>query len=118
MAVATSTLLGRPVWYELMTTDMSSAEASYRIVIGWQAAPFEGAPEPYTAFNPAGGPAIAGVVTKPAEVKAPPFWAMYVAVPDLEEAVSKITRLGGKTHTEVIDIPDVGRMQCPAGVAF
>ena len=23
MAVATSTLLGRPVWYELMTTDMS-----------------------------------------------------------------------------------------------
>ena len=109
MAVATSTLLGRPVWYELMTTDMKSAEAFYRTVIGWQAAPFEGTPFPYTAFNPTGGVSIAGVMTKPAEVKAPPFWAMYIAVPDLDEAVSKITGLGGKTHTEVIEIPNVGR---------
>jgi predicted enzyme related to lactoylglutathione lyase len=46
-----------------------------------------------------------------AEMKAPPFWAMYVGVPKLEEAVSHITRLGGKTHTEVISIPNVGRMQ-------
>src|SRR5688500_11667082 len=97
MAVATSTLLGRPVWYELMTTDIKSAEAFYRAVIGWQAAPFEGAPHPYTAFNPPGGVTIAGVMTKPPAMKAPPFWAMYVAVPDLDEAVTKITRLGGRT---------------------
>ena len=45
-------------------------------------------------------------MTKPAEVKAPPFWAMYVGVPKLEEAVAKIKRLGGKTHTEVIDDPE------------
>ena len=121
MAVATSTLLGRPVWYELMTTDMKSAEAFYRTVIGWQTAPFEGTPQPYTTFNPAGAPSIGGVMTKPAEVKAPPFWAMYVAVPNLEEAVSKITRLGGKTHTDVIEIPKVGRLQMmmdPQGAAF
>src|SRR5687767_15995481 len=111
MAVATSTLLGRPVWYELMTTDMKSAEAFYRTVIGWQTAPFEGTPQPYTTFNPAGAASIGGMMTKPAEVKAPPFWAMYVAVPNLEEAVSKITRLGGKTHTDVIEIPKVGRLR-------
>ena len=35
MSVATSTLLGRPVWYELMTTDMKAAEAFYRNVVGW-----------------------------------------------------------------------------------
>jgi predicted enzyme related to lactoylglutathione lyase len=34
MAVATSTVLGRPVWYELMTTDMKAAEAFYRTVVG------------------------------------------------------------------------------------
>ena len=61
-------------------------------------------------------------MTKPSEVKAPPFWAMYVAVPDLTEAASKITRLGGKTHTEVIEIANVGRLQmmmdplCPGAI--
>jgi predicted enzyme related to lactoylglutathione lyase len=60
-------------------------------------------------------------MAKPAEVKAPPFWAMYVGVPKLEEAAAKITRLGGKTHTEVIEIPNVGRLQMmmdPQGAAF
>jgi predicted enzyme related to lactoylglutathione lyase len=120
MAVATSTLLGRPVWYELMTTDMKAAEAFYRDVVGWQSAPFEGAGQPYTQFS-RGGNNTAGVMTKPSEVKAPPFWAMYIAVPDLDEARSTITRLGGKTHTEVIDIPDIGRLQLmmdPQGAAF
>jgi len=121
MAVATSTLLGRPVWYELMTTDMKAAEAFYKAVIGWQSAPFEGARHPYTTFNRGGNTGVAGVMAKPAEVKAPPFWAMYVAVPNLEEAASKITRLGGKTHTEVIEVPNAGRMQMmmdPQGAAF
>ncbi len=121
MAVATSTLLGRPVWYELMTSDMKAAEAFYKAVVGWKTEPFEGAGQPYTAFNRSGDVSVGGVMTKPAEVKAPPFWAMYVAVPMLEEAVSKIKRLGGNTHTEVIEIPNVGRMQMimdPQGAAF
>ena len=51
MSVATSTLLGRPLWYELMTTDMKAAEAFYRDVVGWKTAPFEGAGQPYTMFT-------------------------------------------------------------------
>jgi predicted enzyme related to lactoylglutathione lyase len=121
MAVATPTLLGRPVWYELMTTDMKAAETFYGHVVGWTTAPFEGAGRPYTQFNRGGDTSVAGVMTKPAEVKAPPFWAMYVAVPDLEDAASKIARLGGNAHTEVIEIPGVGRLQLmmdPQGAAF
>ena len=112
MAVATATLLGRPVWYELMTSDMKAAEAFYKTVVGWTTAPFDGAGQPYTMFNRSGGVSVGGVLTKPAEVKAPPFWAMYVAVPKLEEAVSKIKQLGGKEHTEVIAIPDVVVSRC------
>ena len=121
MAVATSTLLGRPVWYELMTSDMKSAENFYKAVVGWKTAPFDGAGQPYTIFNRAGDVGVGGVMTKPAEVKAPPFWAMYIGVPKLEEAAAKIKKLGGKAHTEVIQIPDVGRMQMfmdPQGAAF
>jgi uncharacterized protein len=120
MAVATSTLLGRPVWYELMTTDMKAAEAFYKTVVGWQTEPFEGAGRPYTAFN-RGNTGVGGVMTKPSEVTGPPFWAMYIAVPNLEESVANIKRLGGQTHTDVISIPNVGRMQMmmdPQGAAF
>jgi predicted enzyme related to lactoylglutathione lyase len=28
-------LLGRPVWYELVTTDMEAAEKFYSAVVGW-----------------------------------------------------------------------------------
>ena len=54
MAVATSTLLGRPVWYELMTSDMKAAESFYKTVVGWTAEPFPGAGQPYTALNRGG----------------------------------------------------------------
>jgi uncharacterized protein len=121
MAVDTSTLLGRPVWYELMTSDMKAAESFYKTVVGWTTEPFPGAGQPYTALNRGGGASIGGILNKPAEVKAPPFWAMYIAVPKLEDAVSHITRRGGKTHTGVIAIPGVGRMQLmmdPQGAAF
>jgi uncharacterized protein len=121
MAVATSTLLGRPLWYELMTSDMNGAEAFYRAVVGWKTAPFAGAGQPYTVFNRAGDVGIGGVMATPTEVKAPPFWAMYIGVPKLEEAAAKITKLGAKAHTQVIEIPDVGRIQMfmdPQGAAF
>ena len=41
MTVATSTLLGRPLWYELMTTDMKAAAQFYGTVVGWKTAPFD-----------------------------------------------------------------------------
>ncbi len=121
MTVATPTLLGRPLWYELMTTDMKAAEKFYRNVVGWGAAPFEGSPQPYTMFNRAGEVPVAGLMTTPAGMHAPPFWAMYVGVPKLEDAVAHITRLGGSELSPVIDIPTVGRMQMvkdPQGAAF
>ena len=121
MAVATSTLLGRPVWHELMTTDMKAAESFYKTVVGWTTEPFKGTGQPYTQLNRSGNVGIGGIMERPADMKAPPFWAMYVAVPRLEDAVAKIRRLGGKTHTDVITIPNVGRMQLlmdPQGAAF
>jgi len=121
MAVATSTLLGRPVWHELMTTDMKAAESFYKSVVGWTTEPFKGAGHPYTALNRSGNVGVGGIMEPPAEMKAPPFWAMYVAVPKLEDAVAQITRRGGKTHTDIISIKDVGRMQLmmdPQGAAF
>jgi predicted enzyme related to lactoylglutathione lyase len=104
-----------------MTSDMKAAESFYKTVVGWTTEPFAGAGQPYTTLNRSSGVSIGGVMNKPAEVMAPPFWAMYIAVPKLEDAVAHITRLGGKPHTEVITIPDVGRLRLmmdPQGAAF
>ena len=121
MTVTVSSVLGRPLWYELMTTDMKAAESFYRKVVGWSSAPFEASPMPYATFNRSGDAPVAGLMTLPAEVKAPPFWAMYIGVPRIEDAAAHITRLGGGACSEVIDIPTVGRMQMmkdPQGAAF
>lgn len=121
MTSTASALLGRPLWFELMTTDMKAAEAFYRTVVGWTSAPFAASPQPYTMFARSGDTPVAGVMAKPDDVQAPPFWAMYVAVPDLDRGAEHITRLGGKACSPVIDVPDVGRMQMmqdPQGAVF
>jgi len=111
MTAAATPLLGRPLWYELMTTDMKAAATFYNAVVGWTSAPFEGSPQPYTMFMRSGGAPVAGLMTRPEEVKAPPFWAMYVGVPKLEDAAAHIKRLGGGECSPVIEVPTVGRMQ-------
>jgi predicted enzyme related to lactoylglutathione lyase len=121
MTTAVSPLLGRPVWYELMTTDMPAAEKFYKNVVGWTSAPFEASPTPYTVFKRSGEVQAAGLMKQPEGMNMPPFWAMYVAVPKLEDAVAHIKRLGGSELSPVIDVPTIGRLQMmrdPQGAAF
>ena len=121
MTVAESTLLGRPLWYELMTTDLKAAEAFYKTVVGWQSAPFEARRIRTRMFKRSGEVSVGGVMAKPAGVDAPPFWAMYVGVPQLEAAAADIKRHGGSECSPVIEVPTVGRMQMmkdPQGAAF
>ena len=121
MTSASSPLLGRPLWYELMTTDTKPAERFYHAVVGWTSAPSEQSPVPYTMFKRNGDVPVAGLMKRPDEMKAPPFWAMYVGVPSLEEAAARITGLGGRACSPVIDVPTVGRVQMmtdPQGAAF
>jgi predicted enzyme related to lactoylglutathione lyase len=121
MTTTVSTLLGRPVWYELMTSDPAAAEAFYKNVVGWTAAPFEASPQPYTVFKRSGGAQVGGVMKTPVDMKMPPFWAMYLGTPKLEDTVAQIKRLGGSEMSPVIEIPTVGRLQMlkdPQGAAF
>src|SRR6185369_1397149 len=111
MTATPSSILGRPVWFELMTTDTTAAEAFYDKVVGWTSEPFAGSPQPYTHFKRDGGVAVAGLMQRPDGMNMPPFWAMYVAVPKLEDAVANCKRLGGSELSPVIDVTTIGRMQ-------
>ena len=106
-------LLGRPLWYELMTTDRAAAESFYKTVVGWTTAPFDGSPQPYTMWMRGETP-VGGVMTIPDELKAmgvPPHWMMYIGVPKLEDATAHVERLGGSIVSPIIDVPTVGRMR-------
>jgi predicted enzyme related to lactoylglutathione lyase len=118
---APAQILGRHSWSELMTTDTKAAEAFYDNVVGWTSEPFGNSPTPYTLFKRSGGTGVAGLMERPAGMNMPPFWAMYIAVPKLEEAVAHVKRLGGSDVSPVIDVPTVGRLQMlkdPQGAAF
>src|SRR6266542_2061816 len=114
-------ILGRLVWTELMTTDTKAAEAFYDKVVGWTSEPFGNSPTPYTQFKRSGGAGVGGLMERPQGMNTPPFWSMYIAVPNLEDAVAQIKRLGGSELSPVTAVPTVGRMQMlkdPQGAAF
>lgn len=119
--MADSSLLGRVLWYELLTTDMKAAEKFYTTVVGWTVTPFRGGQEPYDMWMRAGEVSIGGVMKIPQGMGFPPHWGMYVGVPKLEEGVARVEKLGGSALSPVIEVPEVGRMRTmkdPQGAAF
>jgi predicted enzyme related to lactoylglutathione lyase len=116
-----ASMLGRVVWYELLTTDVAAAEKFYTAVVGWTVKPFDGSPQPYHIWTRAGGVGVGGVMTIPEGMNFPPHWGMYVGVRKLEDAVARVEQLGGSALSAVIDVPTVGRlrtMKDPQGAAF
>ena len=112
--------LGRPLWCELLTTDVKAAEAFYTAVVGWTVTPFD-ATATYDVLNRAGGVGMGGVMKIPDGMHFPPHWLMYVGVPRLDDAIAHIQRLGGGTLSPLIEVPNIGRMQVmkdPQGATF
>ena len=115
-------LLGKLLWYELLTTDMNAAKAFYTGIIGWTTKPFDvGNSQPYEVLNDAAGRGIGGIMPKPEGMNVPPHWVMYIGVPKIEDAIAHIERLGGSGMSPLMDIPNVGRirtMKDPQGAMF
>jgi predicted enzyme related to lactoylglutathione lyase len=100
---------GRFVWYELLTSDVPAAIAFYSEVVGWRTQPF-GDADGYTMWVGGQGP-LGGLTVLPAAAKqmgAPPYWQANVEVTDVDQAVAKLKKLGGRVfHQE--EVPTVGR---------
>jgi predicted enzyme related to lactoylglutathione lyase len=102
---------GRFVWYELMTSDQSAAEAFYKEVIGWGARDAGVPGMSYSLMTVEENP-VAGVMTVPEEAKkqgARPGWIGYVAVDDVDKRAAELTEIGGTVYRAPDDIPGVGR---------
>lgn len=104
--------LGRFCWYELMTTDPSSAEAFYPAVTGWTPEGWDGGGMPYTMWMNGEMP-VGGVMELPEDALqagAPPHWVAYVSTPDCDGTLARVEELGGTVLWGPRDIPEVGRV--------
>lgn len=101
------------IWYELMTPDPAAAARFYGPLVGWETRdwPSPDGSMPYTLVG-RGEAMVAGIMGLPEPMLkngAPPHWAGYVHVENVEDACAKATSLGGMVCVPPGDIPEVGR---------
>jgi uncharacterized protein len=99
------------VWYELMTTDVPSAIAFYRDVVGWSTEPFGGGAEPYTIWK-AGDVGVGGVIALTDQTNKAggrPQWYAHVLADDVDALAMKAVSLGATSCVPPQDIPTIGR---------
>jgi len=104
-------------WSELYAGSGDSMKRFYSAVLGWK---YDDMPMPNGAYPviKAGDSGIGGVVAAGDGIKG---WVPYVTVDDVEAAVAKATKAGGKVVSPAMDIPTVGRMATladPEGTVF
>ena len=99
------------VWNELVTPDVAAGKKFYSDVLGvtWEDMSMEGMT--YSVLTTADGQQWAGAFTPGDDMPPmPPHWNTYLAVPDVDAAVAKVTELGGNVFAPAFDVPTVGRM--------
>jgi len=99
-------------WNELSTTNPEAAKEFYARIAGWSFSemPMENGGTYYVAMlgeTPAGG--IMGM-PEGAPVDTPPYWRAYVAVDDVDAAVTEAKANGAGVLMDPFDVPGVGRI--------
>lgn len=86
------------VWYELLTTDVASAEAFYCHVMGWSGREASTKTVSYRVLASPQGP-VCGLMALPPAAKASGAtarWAGYIGVDDLDATVGRLQAAGGR----------------------
>lgn len=115
--------VGEASWLELMTTDAPAAMTFYQQLFGWQPsqAMDMGEMGTYQMFN-RGDRMIGGMMNKPKEMaQAPPHWAIYFRVPDINAAAERVKANGGTILNGPMEVPGgdwILTAMDPQGAAF
>ncbi|KAB8167910.1 VOC family protein [Streptomyces sp. 3MP-14] len=91
---------GTPEWNELITADTSVVSKFYSNVLGYEAVPEPALPEEmdYLTLRLNGRPvaSIRGVGARALPPDRGPHWQTYFSVPDVDQALRDVERLGGR----------------------
>jgi hypothetical protein len=108
---STPPVIGTAWWHELSTRDPMRAAAFYRAVFGWrvqEALMSDGAP--YWLFMRDSGALAGGMLASNGASAHRPYWTVYVAVADVDDAVSRAVGLGATASFPCTDVPGTGRI--------
>jgi uncharacterized protein len=103
---------GEPIWYELLTKDMTRAGAFYSGLLGWKMVDAQ-VPDMEYHLAMRGSAAIGGIMPLTddmCEAGAMPCWLPYFGVDDVDLAVAKAVAGGAEVLMPAFDVADVGRM--------
>jgi uncharacterized protein len=108
-------------WRELMAGNMEEDFRFYSELFGWQKQ--DAVPMPNGTYQLYGrdGKTLGGMMTKPEGYPHRPHWLYYVFVADLDDAIARTTRHGGKVMMGPMEVPGGTRVaQCfdPQGAMF
>jgi predicted enzyme related to lactoylglutathione lyase len=93
---------GTLVWNELGSPDMDASARFYSELFGWTTSPMEG-DMPYLVIAASDGHSNGGI-RPPMPPGTPSSWLVYFAVENIDDAVARVTELGGAVLGEPTDI--------------
>jgi predicted enzyme related to lactoylglutathione lyase len=108
-------------WHELIAAEHESALRFYSQLFGWQKTDAVQTPMGTYQMYGKGGRTFGGMMTRPKDYPAPPHWLYYVKVADLDAALTRVKKGGGKVMNGPMEVPGGDRVaQCldPQGAAF
>lgn len=111
-------------WHELYTTDLDAAWAFYSELFGWKkTGAVDMGPQmgEYRTFGRSADHSIGGIMKKPADLEAPPYWQYYTTVTDLGAALTRVRELGGQVLWGPMPVPGgdiVATCRDPQGAVF
>lgn len=112
---------GEFCWNELLTSDSAAAARFYAELLGWKILQEldMGPMGTYRIFG-VDERRLGGMMTTPKGAP-PPMWNHYVSTSDLDAAIGRATRRGGKVMNGPVEVPGGGRIAQlldPQGAAF
>jgi uncharacterized protein len=109
-------------WNELMTSDPVAALSFYSQLFGWKVhQEMDMGPIGTYRVYGIGDKQFGGIMAIPKEAPLPPMWIYYVETPDLDAALTRASKAGGKLMNGPMDVPGGGRiaqLMDPQGAAF
>ena len=111
----------RVSWHELIAGDREAAFRFYSQLFGWEKTEAVEMPNGTYQMYAKAGRTLGGMMTKPAGYPYPPHWLYYVKVPDLDAALARTKKDGGKVMNGPMVVPGGDRVaQCldPEGAQF
>jgi predicted enzyme related to lactoylglutathione lyase len=112
---------GEFCWNELITSDSAAAFGFYTALFGWKLLDEMdmGPMGKYRIFG-LGERRLGGMMTAPEGSPMPPLWLYYASTSDLEGAMGRAVKAGGKLLNGPMDVPGgrIAQLLDPQGAAF